>query len=206
MENKRLRILQKVENGEISLEEASKLLGDLDQGFVETDQEYDLQTSPVESDMTNASLSKKEKPTWSFVFWLIPLFLGVLLTIFSSNWLYQNYASSGLGYKFWLSWIPFLIGIFMIYFAWMLQKARWIHINVKQPKGESPQRIFIALPLPFQLIGFFLRIFKGKFSSKVSSFNIEEILETIDHQIKKDEPLYIDVNDEDGTKVEIYIG
>lgn len=206
MENKRLRILQKVENGEISLEEASKLLGDLDEGVVEIDQKYDLQTSPVEPEMANSSSVKKEKPSWSFVFWLTPLFFGVLLTIFSSNWLYQNYASSGLGYKFWLSWIPFLIGIFMIYFAWMLQKARWIHINVKQPKGESPKRIYISLPLPFQLIGFFLRIFKGKFSSKTSSYNIEEILETIDQQIKKDEPLYIDVNDEDGTKVEIYIG
>ncbi|HSM25757.1 MAG TPA: hypothetical protein VK856_12910 [Anaerolineaceae bacterium] len=206
MDNNRLKILQKVENGEISLEDASKLLGELDQGVVVADHNTFLKTPPIEPDPVIPSSGKKEKPSWSFVFWLLPLFFGVLLTIFSSNWLYQNYLSSGLGFKFWLSWIPFLIGVFMIYFAWLLQKARWIHINIKQPKGESPQRILIALPLPFQLLGFFLKIFKGKIPSKVSSFDIEEIIGTIDQQIKKDEPLYIDVNDEDGTKVEIYIG
>ncbi len=79
-------------------------------------------------------------------------------------------------------------------------------MNIKQPKGQSPQRIFIALPLPTQLLGFFLKIFKGKMPSGVSNLNIEELIQNIDQQIKKDEPLFVDVNDEDGTKVEIYIG
>ena len=94
----------------------------------------------------------------------------------------------------------------MIYFGWLLQKARWIHVNIKQPKGERPQRILIAFPLPFQLLGLIFRLFKGKMSSKMGNFDIEELMDTIDQQIKKDEPLYVHVNDEDGTRVEVYIG
>ena len=100
----------------------------------------------------------------------------------------------------------FFIGVFLIYFGWILQRARWIHLHIKQPKGESPQRILLAFPLPFQLIGFFLRSFKEKVPSNVSGLDIEELLLTIDQQLKKDEPLYVHVDDEDGTKVEIFIG
>ncbi|MBE0686051.1 MAG: hypothetical protein IH585_08625 [Anaerolineaceae bacterium] len=206
MEQNRLEILKKVELGEISLEEASDLLSEIEENRVVIHEqpeviykEQSINDQPTLSD-------KNEKPAWSIVFWLIPLLFGVLLTVFSSTWLYQNYLSSGLGFKFWLTWIPFLIGVFLIYFGWILQRASWIHLNIKQPKGESPQRIFLAFPLPFQLIGFFLRIFKGKLPSNVSGLDIEELMVTLDQQLKKDEPLYVHVDDEDGTKVEIYIG
>jgi hypothetical protein len=206
MEQNRLDILKKVENGELSLEKASEILADLEHNeivptIVDVEPE-NFNQSGYESNKTE----KFEKPTWSHIFWIIPLLLGVILTIFSSTWLYQNYQSSGLGFKFWLTWIPFLIGVFMIYFGWILQKSIWIHINIKQPKGQTPQRIFIALPLPIQLLGFFLRIFKNKIPSNISNINIDEIIQNIGQQIKKDEPFYINVDDEDGTKVEIYIG
>ena len=94
----------------------------------------------------------------------------------------------------------------MIYFGWLLQHARWIHVNIRQPEGERPQRIMIAFPLPFQLFGLIFKIFKGKMPGKVTNFDIEGLIDTIDQQIKKDEPLYVHVDDVGGTKVEVYIG
>jgi len=206
MEQNRLNILKKVEFGEISLEEASDLLSEFEENQVAIQEHPEMIYK--EQIMNNKSIDsgKKEKPVWSIVFWIIPILFGVLLTVFSSTWLYQNYLTSGLGFKFWLTWIPFFIGVFLIYFGWILQRARWIHLHIKQPKGERPQRILLAFPLPFQLIGFFLRIFKGKVPSNVSGLDIEELLLTIDQQLKKDEPLYVHVDDDDGTKVEIFIG
>lgn len=204
MEPNRLEILKKVENGEISLDVASKLLADIEQSG-----EINESIVPPTFDNNEADFPKPEKikkPAWANIFWIIPIFLGVLLTIFSSTWLYQNYESSGLGFKFWLTWIPFLIGVFLIYLGWALQRAKWIHVNIKQPEGKSPRRIFIALPLPLQFLGLFLKIFKGKIPSGTSSFDFEELMDTIEKQITKDEPLFLDVNDEDGTKVEVYIG
>ena len=206
MQLNRMDILKKVENGELSLEEASKLLSELEQ--VEELPRNEPEVVVVEKNINteNVPAGENEKPGWAFVFWVAPLILGLILTVFSSTWLYQNYLSSGLGFKFWLTWIPFSIGVFLIYFGWLLQKARWIHINIKQPKGESPQRIFLAFPLPFQFIGFVMKIIKGKFSDKMSNIEIEELLKTVDDHIKKDEPLYVNVDDDDGTKVEVYIG
>ncbi len=204
MESNRLEILKKVENGEIPLEVASELLADFEQSG-----EINESILPPTYRLDDSDVSKPEKikkPAWANIFWIIPLFLGVLLSIFSSTWLYQNYESSGLGFKFWLTWIPFLIGVFLIYLGWSLQKAKWIHVNIKQPEGKSPRRIFIALPLPLQFLGFFLKIFKGKITSGPANFDFEELMDTIEKQITKDEPLFVDVNDEDGTKVEVYIG
>jgi hypothetical protein len=205
MEHNRLDILRKVEQGEISLDQASEMLTLLEQNQGENITQPEVIYHSDKS-IQDPATSSKEKPSWAFIFWAIPLIFGLILTIFSSTWLYQNYQSSGLGFKFWLTWIPFLIGVFMIYFGWLLQKARWIHVNIKQPKGERPQRILIAFPLPFQLLGLIFRLFKGKMSSKMGNFDIEELMDTIDQQIKKDEPLYVHVNDEDGTRVEVYIG
>lgn len=206
MQLNRLDILKQVENGEISLEEASKLLSEIDQGeeFSKSEPEVLVADKIISSE--SIPVTDNEKPAWAFVFWAVPLILGLVLTIFSATWLYQNYLSSGLGFKFWLTWIPFSIGVFLIYFGWSLQKARWIHINIKQPKGESPQRIFLAFPIPFQFIGFVMKIFKSKFSDKMSNMDVEELLKTVDDHIRKDEPLYVNVDDDDGTKVEIYIG
>lgn len=206
MEQNRLDILKKVELGEISLQEASDLLSEFEKNQIAIREQPELIYNKPVTNNPARQTEIKEKPAWSIVFWVIPLLFGVLLTVFSSTWLYQNYLTAGLGFKFWLTWIPFLIGVFLIYFGWILQRARWIHLNIKQPKGESPQRIFLAFPLPFQLIGFFLRIFKGKLPSNVSGLDIEALMVTIDQQLKKDEPLYVHVDDEDGTKVEIYIG
>jgi hypothetical protein len=206
MDQNRLDILRKVENSELTLVEASKLLDDLEQNKVESDNKIDLLSQHDATFDERIPIPEKEKPAWSFIFWVIPVLLGALLTIFASTWLYENYIASGLGFKFWLTWIPLLIGVFLIYFGWLLQRARWIHLNIKQPKGESPQRIFFAFPLPFQFIGFILRIFKGKIPSKVSNLDIEDLMVTIDQHIKKDEPLSVHVDDEDGTQVDIYIG
>ncbi|MDX9849031.1 MAG: hypothetical protein RBT01_00855 [Anaerolineaceae bacterium] len=206
MELNRLDVLKKVELGEISLEEAAAILSELEEQQFSIQEKSEVVINPPLTDQQTRQSEKRDKPAWSIVFWIIPLVLGVLLTVFSANWFYQNYLISGLGYKFWLTWIPFLIGIFMIYIGWGLQRARWIHINIKQPKGQSPQRIFLAFPLPFQFAGFILKIFKGKLPKTASGANIEEIMSTLDQYLEKDEPLFVNVNDDDGTKVEIYIG
>jgi len=120
MEQNRLDILKKVESGEISLEKASEILADLEHNEIVPNT---LDVDPkkfTQSEFETNKTEKFEKPGWSHIFWIIPLFLGVISTIFSSTWLYQNYQSSGLGFKFWLTWIPFLIGVFLIYFVWIL--------------------------------------------------------------------------------------
>ncbi len=206
MEQSRLSVLKRVELGEISLEEAADRLTEIEQNRFDAQPQSEEIFNDTIFDHQSTQAEKREKPAWSIIFWLVPLIIGVLLTVFSSTWLYQSFYSSGLGFKFWLTWIPFIIGVFMMYMGWELQRARWIHIHIKQPKGESPHRIFFAFPLPFKFMGFALKSFKRKIPASVSDINIEDLMQVLDQQFNKDEPLFLDVNDEDGTKVEIYIG
>jgi hypothetical protein len=202
----RIEILKKVEKGELSIEVAARLLGEVDQQIY---QQIDITpVSLIEGPEINDEPSREihKKPEWAFVFWLGPLMLGIILTSFSSAWLYESYQVFGLGFRFWLTWIPFLIGVFLIYLGWTLQRARWIHIHIRQPKGESPERIVLGFPLPFRFLGIVFHMFQHKMPPSARNTDIIGMINAVDDNIKNDDPIYVHVDDKDGTKVEIYIG
>lgn len=206
MNENRLEILRRVEEGKISIQEASDFLSEMDYKDKWSDFQQSNQSTEKKDSVKGDIVNLFEKPKWLTFFWIVPVFLGVLLTIFSGLWMYQKYQSSGLGFKFWLTWIPLFFGILLIYLGWVSQKSKWIHVNIWQPEGEKPRRIFLAFPLPFQLAGFFIKIFKSYLPEKISAMNIEEMIKDFDQQITQNEPIFVHVDDTDGTRVEIFIG
>lgn len=202
----RLNILKKVESGEINLESASKLLSEIDQldGNQPGDTRDEVVVNPIEENDRDFSIPVR--PGWGSIFWIVPLLIGLLITSFSANWLYQSYQNAGLGFWFWFSFIPLAFGIFIIYFAWVVENARWIHILIHQPKGEKPERIILGFPLPIHFALFILRTFKIKIPGKFDYYQLEDMLLTLDSEINKQDPIFLNVDDEDGTKVEIFIG
>lgn len=203
-EDFRLGILKKVETGEVSLETASRLLSEVEKLTDPGKKSSEANMSQEEMDVEFKNVPTK--PGWGVIFWILPLFLGAITTAFSANWLYQSLKNNGMSFGFWFSFIPLGIGIFLIYFAWVLERARWIHIFIRQPAGEKPQRIVLGFPLPLKFAMSVIRIFKINIPGKFGSQDLEVMLQSIDQQINKQDPIYIDVNDKDGTKVEIYIG
>jgi hypothetical protein len=105
----KLEILKKVEDGTLSVEEGSDLLGILDQAETShTSTEYDdlppsADTPPIHE---KAVISGCWKAAWSMI-----LVGGAVLTAFSAFWIYQGYQKAGFGWGFFLSWIPFAIGV-----------------------------------------------------------------------------------------------
>lgn len=201
----RLDILKKVEKGEINLDDASSLLS----AFYENVSmfEDDVNVERIE-DINEPDLhirSEINKPDWSIVFWIIPLLSGVTLTIFSSTWLYQNYNTAGLGIRFWFTMIPFIIGIILIYLGWVFQSAQWMHIIIKQPMGEKPENIVLGFPLPIKMTASFLNTIKKFLPSNVRQLDFIEFINAFDGQASKENPLAIHIDDEDGTKVDIFI-
>jgi len=211
----RIDILRQVENGELSPDKASELLKHLE--MLESPQEPDRHEEGVDVFPSKPETNRVEetpyfdegeikKPAWAIVFWLIPMFFGALVTVSSTSWLYQSYLNTGLSFRFWVSWIPFLIGIGLIYIAFVLMQSRWLYINIKQPVGEKPARIFLGFPVPLQLISKFYFLFKGKLPNQVKGMDIEELLTAFEDSTSSSTPMIINVDDEDGTKVEIYFG
>ncbi len=208
----RLDVLRKVEAGELSLEKASELLSHLEKsGSTEL-------TSPAAPDFlppeepaekfsqVDSSRVDIKKPGWAFVFWLIPMVFGGLIIVSATSWLYQSYTTFGLGFRFWFSWIPFLIGVALVYLGFVLNQARWIHVHIHQPEGQKPAKILIGFPLPVRFMIKILPFFRNKLPANMQEMDLEMMLNSLDESISSDDPIVINVDDEDGSKVEIYIG
>ena len=118
--------------------------------------------------------------------------------------MYSIFRASGFGFWFACSWFPFLISVGIIALAWASRSAHWIHIRIKQPHGERLQKIAISFPIPLTLMAWFLRTFRGKIPG-MEGTNTDEMILAL-HHVTPDKPFYVEVNEESGEHVEVYIG
>jgi hypothetical protein len=136
--------------------------------------------------------------------WRIPLWIGVIATILTGLLMYSIYNASGFGFWFACAWFPFLISVSILALAWASRRAHWIHVRIRQRPGERPQNIAISFPLPLTLTAWILRTFRGKIPTP-EGVNPDEMILALNH-ITPEKPFYVEVNEEDGERVEVYIG
>lgn len=139
--------------------------------------------------------------------WVVPLWIGVGLTVLGSLLLYAAVQSAG-GVNFWFfcASVPFTLGLLAIILAWQSRSAPWLHLRVQQAPGETPQRIAISMPLPTGLAAWFLRTFKHRIPA-MQEHDWDEMILAVGKNASPENPIYIQVDEgEDGEKVEIYIG
>jgi len=136
--------------------------------------------------------------------WLIVFIPGLLLLAAAVNWMVQGYLAAGLGWGFWLSFIPFTIGVVMVWLGWEVRIARWFHLHVTQNNKPGPHEITISFPLPLGLVSWGIRRF-GRFAGPMRGKDMDGILDELDQAVAKDGPMHIFVDDEDGDQVEIWI-
>ncbi len=141
-------------------------------------------------------------------YWMIPLWIGVGITILGGILMYQALQSSGMGFWFFCATIPLIIGVILLVAGAQSRTAHWLHVRVQQAPGERPQRIAISFPIPIGLTAWFFRTFRNKIPGMENApANLDEILYAMRDSTSSENPIYIRVDDdEDGEKVEIYIG
>lgn len=247
--SERMRILDMIENGQISAEEGLRLLAELPeppepseqsqsassvvalplegsgqlQGFEAQAELGAGQQAPHEADFSQANTSTTgEQPLRPEVvaesyredferwrsYWMVPLWVGVGLTIFSGLLMYWAIESAGIGFWFLCATIPFILGVLVMVIGAQSRTARWLHLRIKQAPGERPQRIAISFPIPIGLTIWFFRTFRHRISGLDEvPVNIDELLTAVRDSASPENPVYIRVDeDEDGEKVEIFIG
>jgi hypothetical protein len=141
-------------------------------------------------------------------FWMVPLWIGVGLTIFSGVLMYWAIESAGIGFWFLCATIPFILGVLVMVIGAQSRTARWLHLRIKQAPGERPQRIAISFPIPIGLTIWFFHTFRHRIPGLDEvPVNIDELLNAVRDSATPENPVYIRVDeDEDGEKVEIFIG
>lgn len=150
MTNKETReeILNQYVAGKISMDEADELLKNVEAESVNT---ADVEESVELIEETPEVEIPPEFRRFRF-FWLIPLLVGILLTLWGGFGIYNQFTSKGLSFGFWMAFLPLFLGAAVITLAISSSKGHWIHIRVNTGQDEWPRKIAISLPLPMFLL------------------------------------------------------
>lgn len=200
----RFEILKSVEDGTLTAEEGSDLIGILDRGREAAPEAEVL--DPIEP-MNDADGSGSPRVSgWWKALWSLILLGGATLTGFSALWAYRGYERAGLGWGFWLSWIPFILGLLLMVFGSILLDSPWMHIKVDTKKEGKAQKINIAIPVPLKLISWGIKTFGRHMPVDLKEKGLEDVLSEVETAMKRGEPFQIEVDDkEDGDQVYITI-
>jgi hypothetical protein len=197
----KLEILKKVESGILSVEEGSALLGIFDKAERQPvepeiiDHPGEAFAEPVET----PKVSGCWKAAWSMI-----LLAGAVLTAFSAFWVYQGYMNKGFGWGFWLSWIPLVLGVFIMVGGWILLESPWMHVRIHSKEDKKDLNIVLSMPIPFGLARWVFKTFGVYMPEEVRKKGIPEMLDLIEGTLRNGEPFHVQVDDkDDGSKVEV---
>jgi hypothetical protein len=210
-DDEREQILKMVADGKITPEEALTLMQALDDQPVDVAVDF---LPPPEPQPADDQSIPKPQPDPEFTkklnrfrrLWLIPLSVGLVLTVLGAWWMYSAMLNSGFGFWFLCAWFPFLLGVVIVTIGAISKTSRWIYVNVEQKQGEKPQHIIVAFPIPSMILRWGIRNFGHNIPPEhraQADMAMKAIFEE-DDALK--EPLFVDVHDDDGEHVQVYIG
>ena len=197
-----MKILKRIEAGELSAQDGVRLLNELAQARTLEPEPEVVQPEPPAAE--SASAPPLQVPKGFSHFWLYPLWAGVGTLVLGAILLYAVYgARAGWGWAL-CGWPLFALGVLVTVVAWWLRTARWVHVRVR---GKDAARVSISLPLPIKPTAWVIKIVKP-FVPQFRDTGVDEAIMGLADALKEgNEPLYVDVNDdESGEHVQVYIG
>lgn len=207
MDANRLEILKKIEMGELSVDEGFRLLNQMEADQAAEAQEPVVEAPPEPAAPSDPLVGEVEETTMPefrrYRVWIWVMFgFFVLLTGISAWWMVSAWQRHPFGWGFWLSWIPFLLGVLGMATSF---NARWLHLRVRERKNGEWTNIRLSFPLPLGLATWVLKMNPKWMPQEMRDHNIGASLEDLDKSITRDQPFYLKV-DEDDEQVEIFIG
>jgi hypothetical protein len=193
-----MEVLEQIESGQLSPDEGINWLNQASAApqarvQIEVDSDSAEETSPP------PRISDEEMNRWR-TWWTYPMYAGLAIVVLAALWMNSAYQNSGYGFWFFCSWFPLALGVLFISLSWLSQKGPWIHVRVK-----GKDNVAISMPAPLGLAGWALRTF-GHYIPHMERTAVDEIITALDQSVSSDSPLYINVDDEDGEHVEVFIG
>lgn len=207
----RKRILEMVQNGKITADQALTLMK-----AIEADAAAEGQEAPFDAD-SGADAGSRAGPSiapeleqtaaWARRMAQVPLLVGIVLVVLSAWGMYSAQQSAGLGFWFYCLSLPLLLGVAATALGAWSRKARWLFVRVQNAPDESgPKNIFLGFPLPLDLAGWLLRVF-GKYIQGLENTNVDEVVQVLSLSKSIHEPLIVNVDEgANGERVQVYIG
>lgn len=204
----RRKILQMVEQGKISAEQAASLMRalaeDPDPSEIEA---VEPESVPGEERTETSAPEFEEVKQRARRFAMIPLWVGVFVAVLSAWGIYSIQQNAGMNFWLYCLLIPLLLGVLLIVLGAGGQSSRWLYVNVdRRYAADGPRNITLGFPLPLGWTSWFLRTF-GHNISGLRNTNVDDIIQILDTTKKSGEPFIVNVHDDDdGEHVQVYIG
>ncbi len=200
----RKKILQMVADGKISADEAATLMRTLDESAEE-------EIVPVgeasgmggeRSDAPEFDQVRRRANRFSNAF----LWIGVIFTVLSAWAMFGIQQNAGTNFWFYCMGMPLFLGILFTTLGAGSKTSRWMYVNVDRSHQEEwPRNITIAFPLPLGLASWFLKNFGSRIDG-LKKTSVDEIVQAIALAKNITEPLIVHVDDDDGERVQVFIG
>jgi SHOCT-like domain len=202
----RKKILEMVQDGKISAEQAASLMRALDADSAEAEVKVIAMGASSGSERSDAPEFEEVKSR-ARRFAMIPLWIGVFIAVLSAWGIYSVQQSAGVNFWFFCLLVPLLFGVLLIALGAGGEGSKWLYVNVDRRNAQDwPRNITLGFPLPLGLTAWFLRNF-GQYIHGMEKTNVDEIIQILDATGKSGAPLIINANDnEDGEHVQVYIG
>ena len=208
----RRKILQMVADGKISAEEAATLM----RAMEESAEGESVSAEPEVIEFGSASGGERsEAPEIDEVrrranrFSGAFLWIGILMTVFISWWMFGIQQNSGLNFWFYCLSMPLTFGILMIALGAGSRTSRWLYVNVDRSRSkdqDGPRHISLAFPLPLGFAAWFIRMF-GSRIDRLKDTNLDDVVNAIALAKNIKDPLIVHVDDaDDGERVQVFIG
>jgi hypothetical protein len=207
-----LEILKRVEAGELSVEEGARLLQELEirGGAAAGGTAPVLDSAAARSSAQDLAAAPQVVETQSEDFppdlgwwkkgWLIPFWVGTGILVLGALLMGWAYSSQKL-FWFYCAWLPMLAGLLVLLLSWWSQHARWVHVRVHDADGS---RVSISLPLPLGLASWGFRVF-GRFIPNIDKKVLDDLPGILEALSREKGPATVEVDDEDGSRVRVYI-
>ena len=200
----RRKILQMVADGKINAEEAASLMRTLDESAEEEVEVIETGSGSRSSGSDAAEFDQVRQRAMRFA--MIPLWVGVTLTVLSAWWMFSIQQSAGLNFWFFCMSMPLLFGVLLIALGARSESSRWLYLNVdRSSQTDWPKNITIALPLPLGLASWFLKNF-GMYIDGLKGTTVDEVIMAISAVKLGTEPLIVHVDDDHGERVQVFLG
>jgi hypothetical protein len=135
--------------------------------------------------------------------WQVPFWIGAALLVAGAFALAGALSSSAVCLALLCGLPLLLVGIPVVIVAWFARSGPWVHIRVKNDRpGEH--NIKFSVPLDLGVIA--VRVAEP-FVPQMRNTGVDDVILSMKDNVKRDQPLIIDVNDdEDGEHVQVIVG
>jgi hypothetical protein len=206
----RRKILQMVEEGKISAEEAASLISAL--AADDVDESAEAEVEVIESG-SGSGYERPEAPEFDAIkararrFALIPLWIGVFVTVLSAWAIYSIQQNAGTNFWFYCMVFPLMLGVLLLALGGGGRTSRWIYVDVNRKDakpGDGPKHITLGFPIPFGLTLWVMENF-GHNINGMNRKQVDGIVEMMKATRDSNEPMMVNVDDDDA-HVQVYIG